>query len=137
MVKWIEGDTNVPAISDDRLADLMGRFTTLVQIGDGTIRRRSPCDPRNIAFTWDRADAAIGDPVTIMREVERFKTDHTCGYHAFFKPSIAEVLAQITPIADAEANAFYIIMNGDGTDDEVEIYTSGGGHRATTVFVTI
>lgn len=137
MVKWIDGDTNVPEISDDRLADLMRRFTTLVQMDDGTIRRRTPCDPRKIAFTWDRADAAIGDPVTILREVERVKTDHECGYHAFFKPSIAEVLAQITPTAEAEANAFYIIMNGDGTDDEVEIYKSGGGHRATTVFVII
>lgn len=61
----------------------------------------------------------------------RVKTYHSCGYHAFVKPSIAEVLANIqdnTKLLNSDANAFYIDMN------QVEIHQSGNGHILETVF---
>ncbi|PZR63208.1 MAG: hypothetical protein DI537_51950, partial [Stutzerimonas stutzeri] len=53
-------------------------------------------------------------------EVIRTATQHSCGYHAFFKPSIAEVLAQMPD--DPTITAFYL-----DTDSVVVLY-DGEGH---------
>lgn len=135
-VVWIEGKAEVPPISDELLSERLKRFTVLVQ-KDGELFRRTPCDPRNIAFTWEKPTE--GGPVQ-FKEVTRTRTKHTCGYHAFFKPSLAEVLAQM-PDDVGDANAFFIITDTfatgdkDETDaDDIQLFKDGSGHLATTVY---
>ena len=93
-------------ISDERLEQLCAkikpvvRYATVSYGGKSTCERHSEGDlyyiedvnPRNVAFTWDPKpkDEAIG-----LKELSQIKTFHTYGYQGFFKPSIAEVLAQI------------------------------------------
>lgn len=120
-----KADVNVPEITDERLAELNARFRPLV-LKDGELHRIAvkKVKLRNTAFAWS--------PV-LLKEVEfmplrEVETDHTCAYHAFVKPTIAEVLAQVPDDIDELANAFYIDF------DSVYYYPSGGGHRLKTVF---
>ena len=132
-VVWIEGKAEVPPISDELLSERLKRFAVLVQ-KDGELFRRTPCDPRNIAFTWEKPTE--GGPVQ-FKEVTRTRTKHTCGYHAFFKPSLAEVLAQM-PDDVGDANAFFIITDtfatGETDADDIQLFKDGSGHLATTVY---
>ena len=134
MATSIKGKAFVPEISDERLHELLRRFTPLVLV-DGKLHRIEQVDPRTIAFAWD---PVLLDEVVVTTEVSRIRTNHYCAYYGFFKPSIAEVLAQIPPQVEEKANAFYIVTDADDrSPDEIAIYENGSGHRATTVFVAI
>lgn len=113
----------VPEITDEVLAERMARFTPLVS-QEGEARMIELPDPRRTAFTWD--PKIVGAPVD-FEELRTVETDHYCGYIAFFKPSIAEVLAQVPDDLPADCNAF--LIRGD-----VECYPEGNGHRARTIF---
>jgi len=79
----------------------------------------------NVAFTWGPEHL---QDVEEWREVGRIETHHTCGYIGFFKPTIAEVLAQIPKHLLDECNAF-VTLNGD----TVACYMQGDGHRSVTI----
>ncbi len=51
-----------------------------------------PVDPFNIAYAWDPKPS---DKATGLKHLCDIRTYHTYGYYGSFKPSIAEVLAQI------------------------------------------
>jgi hypothetical protein len=121
---WITGRPNVPEISDDSLRENLSRLRPLVQRGQKFYEVELP-DLRGTALTWEPK---------LIREVEfhplvHTETDHTCGYHGFFKPSIAEVLAQVPDDLPPEVNAFCIL-----TEQTIGIYETGTGHRAQTAF---
>lgn len=122
---WLqEKGPTVPEISNERLDELLAKFSPLI-IRNGKYFKIAKCDPRRTAFTWD---PALLEEVAFVPSLA-VSTDHTCGYHAFFKPSLAEVLAQIPDVVPEEANAFCIDL-----DQTIGIYQSGTGHRATTQF---
>lgn len=123
MINWIAGDPSVPSIDDDALNLKQERFRPLVKEDENLFEIES-VDARATAFTWSPVTTKQVRFIPLM-EVE---TDHYCGYHAFFKPSIAEVLAQAPEELPDEANAYYIEI------DSVACYESGRGHRATTIF---
>jgi hypothetical protein len=123
--EWIQGKAFVPEISDERLADLSSRIVPLIP-KDGGFWTIEPKDPRNTAYTWDPNPTKS----VTFRPVRTVRTDHYCGYHAFFKPSVAEVLAQMPEDLDDVVNAFWIPFE----DGRVQIYREGNGHRAETVF---
>lgn len=123
-------DVRVPEITDARLTELLSRFTPLYRAAaHEPVQRIVTVDPRKFAFTW--ADR-LPDEVE-FEFVGHSSTDHLCGYHAFFKPSVAEVLAQLPeefePSRGSGVNAFYIDM-----DEPLGIYSSGSGHRAKTIW---
>lgn len=120
---WIAGKAFVPEITDERLQELMLRFTPLVKRGDLLHRIEVP-DLRNVAYTWD---PVLLEPTPFVAMVE-CKLDHYCGYHALFKPSIAEVLAQLPADLPAECNAFWTDI------EQIDIYQECNGQRATTTF---
>lgn len=113
----------VPEITDERLAELDARFTPLVW-RDGKLFKIERPDLRRTAFTWDPKTT---EEVTDFQEVRQTTTDHYCGYHAFFKPSIAEVLAQVPDDLPEEANAY--VLQGD-----ISVYPAGNGQSVTCVF---
>lgn len=118
------GDVDVPKISDEVLAERLKRFQPIV-VKDGHTWAIETPDLRHTAYTWD---PKLLHPVSFA-PLTGLWTDHNCGYHAFFKPSIAEVLAQIPEFLDERANAFCI-----APEQLIGIYESGSGHRAVTVF---
>jgi hypothetical protein len=121
---WIMGEPNVPKISNKLLQDRIARLTPIAVKGGKRFRMSIP-DLRNQAFTWD---PQLGEEVRfeVLREVH---TDHTCGYHGFIKPSIAEVLAQLPDDLPEGVNAFSI-----DTKRTIGIYETGTGHCLVTEF---
>lgn len=81
----------IPEISDAKLAILLRRLTPLVEYAGALWTIKLP-DPRRVAFTWNpiRIDRALD-----LEETVWIRTLHRYGAPSFFKPSIAEVLAQI------------------------------------------
>ena len=59
-------------------------------------------------------------------------TYHTCAYHGFFKPTIAEVLAQVPTAFQNEATHFEVLFSDDVTQiiDRDKFY----GHKTVTLF---
>ncbi len=81
----------IPKLTDERLAELQAIIKPVVP--DGTdLWYIQDVDPRTIAFTWDPKPTVRATGLKPLRTV---RTLHTYGYHGFFKPSIAEVLAQV------------------------------------------
>ena len=98
---------------------------------DGVLYYIKSVDPFNIAFTWD------AKPKWRARRLEKLAditTYHTWGYYGFFKPSIAEVLAQIPEEYLGQAVAFEIIERPESMDDLSDQWdiVNEGYHRATT-----
>ena len=124
---WVDGDFVLNKIDDSTLSKLMERFTPLVFKGDEVWTIEIP-DLRKTAFTWSPK---------LVKEIKfevlhTISTNHGCGYHAFFKPSIAEVLACLSNhpeiLNDDDVNSFVIDMQ------HIDIHRSGSGHIAKTYF---
>jgi hypothetical protein len=60
-------------------------------------------DPRTQAFNWGDGQKVVKH----LKEVMRFRTLHTYGYHGFFKPSLAEVFAQLPTGLEIEEEMFF------------------------------
>jgi len=130
MAKWIEGKAFVPEITEGKLNNLIKIIIPLIRKGNKLYSIELP-DLRNTAYTWEPKVTKESD---MLEEVTRIKTNHYCGYYGFFKPSIAEVLAQIPEDLIGKIDAFEIIGDIDsGTDTEVKIFNEGNGHLATTI----
>jgi hypothetical protein len=130
MAIWIEGKAFVPEISDILLNKLIKKIVPVIRKEDKLYNIELP-DLRHTAYTWD---TKLKDEHKDLIEVARIKTDHYCGYYGFFKPSVAEVIAQIPEGFINKICAFEILADMDsGTEDEVKIYSDGNGHQATTI----
>jgi len=130
MATWIEGKAFVPEITEEKLRYLIQKIVPVVRENNKLYQIIIP-DLRNIAYTWDYK---ITEECNNLKEVKRIKTHHYCGYYGLFKPSIAEVLAQIPEDLIDKVNAFEIISDVcSGTDDEIKIFKEGNGHLATTI----
>jgi len=126
----------IPEITDERLNELAARIKPVHNFG----KRRGRCyvKPmkrgdylRGVAYTWEPRPA---DKVEDLRPISDIRTYHTFGYYGFFKPSIAEVLAQIPPEVIDQVVAFEIIDSPSDAEDlnrEADALNSGY-HVATT-----
>lgn len=91
-------------------------------------------NPRNVAYTWDPQPAEKAKGLVKHKDIT---THHTYGYYGFFKPSIAEVLAQI-PEADLETVcAFEYVygtaeITGEYHSATTRLYRRGGGKHGKT-----
>ncbi len=84
----------IPEISDAALSERMKQVHALRRDREDNLRLVPAHDPRTEAFSMVEGHS---DGVRGLREVARITTYHSTGYAMFFKPSIAEVLAQIPP----------------------------------------
>ena len=101
--------SQIPQISDERLEELVGKIRPVVRMSKVTTSRRSrleqdeegdlyyvkDVDPRNVAFTWEPKPTSMAKGVN-PNPYKEIVTIHSYGAPVFFKPSIAEVLAQIS-----------------------------------------
>ena len=119
----------VPKISDERVEE-MGKIIKPLVVRKGQLCYIKPCDPRKVAFSWDPKVTKIARG---LRKICEIPTYHTFGYYGMFKPSIAEVLAQIPEEFLNECSAF--ITKGPETIDDLHAQmdvVNEGYHRAMT-----
>ncbi len=93
-------ESRIPEISDQRLSELSQQIKPVVREGvfkkgEGIVYTPfyiENVDPRRESFLWKpkHTSEAVG-----LVKFDEILTYHTYGYYAFFKPSIAEVLAQL------------------------------------------
>ncbi len=82
----------ITKITDERLAELAARIKPVVRNRNNALAYIKPCGLRDEAFTWE---PKITHKAANLVKHATIRTLHTYGYYGFFKPSIAEVLAQI------------------------------------------
>lgn len=118
----IKGEVNVPEINDTKLNSLCERILPVVR-KNGALYYIEPVDPRKTSYIWS---PTITTEATGLKEFIKINTIHKCSYYGFFKPSVAEVLAQIPDDILDKICAFEI----DGSN--VGIFQNGCGHSAIT-----
>jgi hypothetical protein len=112
----------IPEIDDGRLRELLERIRPVVSFG-GVLHYIRPVDPRRIAFTWAPKPGRKAKGLVELRQV---RTLHNYGHPSLFKPSIAEVLAQLPDdIADRTVAFETVLLDFDQRRD---------CHVATTTF---
>jgi hypothetical protein len=120
----------IPPITDERIKELLARIKPVIT-KDGIKRYIKLCHPRNEAYTWDAKPTDEAEGITPIIQI---KTYHTFGYHGFFKPSLAEVLAQIPEEHIERCAAFEIVERPKRAEDlnEESEALNQGFHVATT-----
>lgn len=130
-----EDPPGIPHIADSELLRLSGEFELLCEV-DGGYRVVDLCPRgadnqmailRNMSCIWE---PFLGRSVTIQGEAKAVPFFVSCGYHAFFKPSVAEILSQAPcdDLLELGYNAYFI-------GPHIEILRSGQYQKATAFFV--
>jgi hypothetical protein len=127
----------IPKLTEDRLTQLAGKIRPVVRNSQGVLHYIKPVDLKNVAFTWS---PNLDEEAISLTPVKTIRTLHGYGYYGFFKPSIAEVLAQIP--ADIEDRVVAFETHGPETaddfykDEETKKAFDAGFHTAeTTLYV--
>lgn len=123
---------HIPEISDEKLEGLSAHIKPLVRRGDQLFFIEDP-DPRNVAFPWSPVLKEAAEDLEVLSILP---TLHSFGYHGLFKPSVAEVLAQIPDELLEEAIAFEVHAPQNTTDlsRQWDAVNSGYHVAATTVY---
>jgi hypothetical protein len=155
----------VPRISDERLEELAKRIKPIVQMervsssnednDDGSFTITTSPDPegdwvpwrtgekyfikdvdlRGVAYTWSPEPTKLASNLKTHADITTY---HAYGYYGMFKPSIAEVLAQIPEEYVDKIVAFEIIKSPETAKDfnyDLAAFNAGY-HVATTRLYT-
>lgn len=95
----------IPKITNEDLATLAARMKPIAQQNSAPHYIVGSPHLRNESFLWD---PVFGEEATGLKPLMQVRTYHTYGYYGLFKPSIAEVIAQIPLQARADVVAFEI-----------------------------
>jgi len=87
----VKREPGIPQISDMKLEDLYKRIKPVVR-HEGNLHYIKDVDLRRVAFTWD---PKLTTKAENLERICDITTYHRYGYYGLFKPSIAEVIAQI------------------------------------------
>ena len=117
IIEVIKSEDGFPKINDNNLYTLMEKIKPVAE-KDGKLYYIKDVDPRTVAFTWDPEFKA---EATGLTECGTIHTMHTYGYHGFFKPTIAEVMAQIPKEYYSKAVAFATDFGGFTNDNKHHI----------------
>ena len=128
MPATLTAENLIPEISVEDAQALLKKLRPIVT-KDGMPFDIELPDLYNVAFTWDPKLTAPVD-MTNVAVVATLYTYHKTGYILFFKPSIAEVLAQLPADLDERAFAFQTF---GGEAEIVKNVPGFYGHRTRTV----
>jgi hypothetical protein len=129
MITLTAPQLRIPEITDERLNELFKRIKPVVEF-NGVKHYIRKCHLRTTAYTWD---AKKTKEAPALKEVRSIRTLHTYGYYGFFKPSIAEVIAQIPEDLIDQVTEFEIVkrpLNADDLNEEKRA-VNAGFHVAT------
>lgn len=108
-----EPEIKIPEIPRAVWQDLVKRVQPVVRKGKKKFFIK-PCDPVNMAYTWD---PVLTTEVTGLFPLASFECLHKYGYYGLFKPSVGEVLRQIPAEHRAAAVAFEIVEQPETAED--------------------
>jgi hypothetical protein len=118
----------IPEISDEKLEKLAKRIKPIVRNKNGVPYHIKKVDLRDIAYTWSPKLTKKSPAFNIISDIT---THHSYGYYGFFKPSIAEVIAQIPEEYIDRVIAFEIVRCPEtrndmfGNDEGLEAVNAG------------
>ena len=137
----------IPPITDERLTELAATIRPMIRYAmdkekmDGSLKLTDegkpiqsrqglltfvqPSDPRKVSLLWD--PEVVGQPTKELKAVDRLITYHTWGHPSLFKPSVAEVLAQIQDRPDLDT-----IVGFEVFGDLDCLHAESDGHHWTT-----
>ena len=120
----------IPKVSKEVLTERAKKVRAVVEFG----RKKHFIQEQNIfttAYTWEPKKAGKANGLVPLQDV---KTYHTWTYYGFFKPTIAECLAQIPDEIFDQVVAFEIIRGPESADDfnEDKEAFNAGHHVAVT-----
>lgn len=128
---------SVPSLKDNlaRLALLLDRVQPVVRVA-GEQWFIEPVDPLTTSYTWDPKPTERAEELV---EASRARVFITWAYYGFFKPTIAECLAQIPSNVEEECVAFEIVESPHSAadfrkDDETSKAFDAGFHTCEVVF---
>ena len=133
-------NTWIPEIDDERLNELARRIRPIHNFGGWYGRhyvrpmKNEPDYLRGIAYNWDPMPSLWPLFVRNLKPLRDIITFHSYAYVGFFKPTIAEVLAQIPADIIDQVVAFEMMESPENACDlnrEREAL-EGGYHTATT-----
>jgi len=142
VTKPVEEAIWIPDVPEDRIRELAKRIKPVVRFSislpggflfypDGIPFYIRKVDLFDIAYTWSPKPRW---PATRLTPLQDITTYHSWGHYSLFKPSIAEVLAQIPANLLDRVVAFEIIKQPETADDlnqNIEAMHAGF-HVATT-----
>lgn len=127
----VMSEYSIPELSPERLQELVKRIRPIVRFDDKPCFIK-PVDPSKVAYTWSpKKFKSIPASIEVFRTI---RTLHTYGYYGMFKPSIAEVLAQI-PLEDLNAVVAFEIVKSPETATDLNLERealNAGFHVAET-----
>ena len=104
----------IPEVSNEEITKLAKRIKPVVLFKRKGLCYIKPVDLFKVAYTWDPKSAKKATGLIPLCEIT---THHGFGYAGFFKPSIAEVLAQIPQAYLKRVVAFEIVDSPKDADD--------------------
>lgn len=102
------------SIDDETLTRLLEQLRPVCFDLEGRLHFIELPDPREIAYTWS---PVLGERASGLVEIARFPTVHSYGAPALFKPTLAEVLAQLPDPLPEGAAAFTTFTDEVGFTD--------------------
>src|SRR3989344_7243752 len=112
-------------ISDEKLNELYAKIKPVIN-QEGKLYYIKDVNLRNTAYTWE---PIIKEEAKGLKKLRKIYTYHEYGFHGFFKPSIAEVLAQLPKRSLEKIAAFEIPIGENDPDPE----QAGNYHEAITI----
>jgi len=127
----------IPEIAKERLEELVREIKPIVRFAKVTTSRGSKMeknddgdlyfikdiDPKNVAFTWKPKPTRTAKEVN-PNPYKSIVTMHTYGAPTLFKPSIAEILAQIPDEDIGRCVAFETLTNYVGSTHDSSYHTT-------------
>lgn len=104
---------SIPKITNAEIGKRLEHIRPCVR-RNGKLHFIDKVDPRQVSFIWDPPLAREAPEMPVLRKI---RTLHTYGYYGMFKPSLAEVLAQIPKDIIDQVGAFEV--NGPETADDL------------------
>lgn len=117
-------NVSIPEISNEELLARYSHIKPIVSASGGKyfLREFTEEELRNVAYDWERGKN-ITEQVNMddyyFHESRDFECIHKYGHYVFFKPSIAEVLAQIPERDVPYVDAFEIILQFNSEHNKV------------------
>ncbi len=134
-------NVSIPKLSQE---EIMNRYAKVrpVMTKDGKLHPLKEYTPHEImktSYYWEREKDVLPEAAEYLVPIpnSEFYCLHTYGYYGLFKPSVAEVLAQLTDEQLLRADAFEIIAGpetaNDFNKDEISAIAFKNGFHVSTV----
>jgi len=98
----------IPEINDQRICELLKKIKPVFEQNNKLYEMKT-VHSRKVAFTWNPKKKFPWLPRKDLKELCNINTLHGYGHYSLFKPSIAEVLAQIPEHLINKVTAFKTI----------------------------